>query len=735
MHAKRIRNLLTAVLLTGAVFGNTGSVKAEEVPDMPASVSLSSSSEGEEETDPGEDTEERSPELGTASEDGSDAGDGTDCTEADNTASGSETDGTEESSSSSDTEGEKPYEGDGSGASGAEDTGAEAEADSGTEAEKTDGEKTDGNKQEAEPESGESVPDEKTDKGLPDEEKDAADPEGAAGPAADEETDKAAEENEKTREAEKGTEGGSLEGAFAADADLPIRSGTGARIVRHPVTSGDFRFWTVAKVYAFARRDADILVEKDRRAAKAGALEEGGLCFVIHDEEDGWLYVESGEVRGFVRSVLLEVEEDEKKADARIKKAELSNGREDGGLFARPLMDRNENTAFAYIRATTDEVVSDKDYALPSEPEVPVFDEKSEEGKRIGLLKDGDLSYILLKEGPWCYIESGDVRGFAKADLLNTDAEEEIREKGEESFGSADLLVAPSDNRALYYTLRSVKSGTPDGEIRESVVSYASQFIGNPYVWGGTDPVNGADCSGFVQTIYGKYGYELPRVAADQAGAGLKVPVSEAREGDLLFSMDESGDIYHVAICAGDGKTVEAANSEVGIIEGSVSPDACWAVRIIDDGERNEIPEEYEGHPVGSGTCYTVTHHYGERNWGYACREVSDLWKEAGGIYTENCATLDGKYLIACTSLFGTVGDHITWYFDDGSHIESVMADTKSSGDANYTPWGHITGSGIINVIEFETDELINPGREGCFPDLKERRAVAWVNHGSILPG
>ena len=84
----------------------------------------------------------------------------------------------------------------------------------------------------------------------------------------------------------------------------------------------------------------------------------------------------------------------------------------------------------------------------------------------------------------------------------------------------------------------------------QAVVDYASQFIGNPYVWGGTSLTNGADCSGFVQSVFAHFGYSLPRVSDDQAGAGRGISYSESRAGDIIVY---SG---HVAILTGDGGIV-----------------------------------------------------------------------------------------------------------------------------------------------------------------------------------
>lgn len=98
----------------------------------------------------------------------------------------------------------------------------------------------------------------------------------------------------------------------------------------------------------------------------------------------------------------------------------------------------------------------------------------------------------------------------------------------------------------------------------QAVVDYASQFIGNPYVWGGTSLTNGADCSGFVQSIYKQFGISLPRVAADQANAGTRISVEEALPGDLIFYA-ENGSVYHVVMYIGNGKVVHASSSASGI--------------------------------------------------------------------------------------------------------------------------------------------------------------------------
>lgn len=98
---------------------------------------------------------------------------------------------------------------------------------------------------------------------------------------------------------------------------------------------------------------------------------------------------------------------------------------------------------------------------------------------------------------------------------------------------------------------------------RQEVVDFALQFEGNPYVYGGTSLTNGADCSGFVMSVFKEFGYELPRVAAAQMEASTLKDVKDIEPGDLVFYGDYG--IDHVALYIGDGKIIHASTSATGI--------------------------------------------------------------------------------------------------------------------------------------------------------------------------
>ena len=99
---------------------------------------------------------------------------------------------------------------------------------------------------------------------------------------------------------------------------------------------------------------------------------------------------------------------------------------------------------------------------------------------------------------------------------------------------------------------------------REAIVAYAKQFIGNPYVYGGTSLTDGADCSGFVMKVFEYFGIDTGRDSRSQAANCTEIGLNDIRPGDLLFYA--SGNyINHVAIYIGDGKVIHASNPSTGI--------------------------------------------------------------------------------------------------------------------------------------------------------------------------
>lgn len=125
-------------------------------------------------------------------------------------------------------------------------------------------------------------------------------------------------------------------------------------------------------------------------------------------------------------------------------------------------------------------------------------------------------------------------------------------------------------------------AATTTSEVRNALVAYAQQFIGNPYVWGGTSLTGGADCSGYVLALYAQYGYGLPHSSAAQSYCGTRIDLSQVRPGDLVFYSNDGANINHVALYIGNGLIAHAANENYGIcIWNMYYKQPCAAVSIL----------------------------------------------------------------------------------------------------------------------------------------------------------
>ena len=347
-------------------------------------------------------------------------------------------------------------------------------------------------------------------------------------------------------------------------------------IVIPPKLELEFRFTKVDKRYALVRSEkgASVYEKKSDDAREVGELEYYGLAYILDDAGDGWYYIESGNVRGFIRA-------EDVVADETAERIVKVKGLDELPL-ARLIVARTENEAFTYTHTTVQDVMASRVYAIAAK-DLEIREQRKDGARTTGTLAKGGLCYILADEDKdWIFVESGNARGFVKRTELTMGAKADaaVSEKGEKNLVLADVKVKPEENKACYYTFTSVQEASQEAKTRESMVNFALQFLGNPYVWGGTSLTNGCDCSGFVQSIYAYYGYSLPRVADAQSGYGMQIPISSAQPGDLIFYA-KNGYVYHVSMYIGNGQVVHAAGRKLGIITSGISGNAVWATRII----------------------------------------------------------------------------------------------------------------------------------------------------------
>ena len=159
-----------------------------------------------------------------------------------------------------------------------------------------------------------------------------------------------------------------------------------------------------------------------------------------------------------------------------------------------------------------------------------------------------------------------------ETDAPYTEAPETEAPETEAPETDAPYTEAPETD-APYTEAPETEAPASDSSVGQEIANYAVQFVGNPYVYGGTSLTNGADCSGFTQSVMANFGIYIARTAADQAYGGTSVSVSDIQPGDLLFYSDGSG-ISHVALYIGGGQIVHAATESQGIIISSYNYDS-----------------------------------------------------------------------------------------------------------------------------------------------------------------
>ena len=157
-------------------------------------------------------------------------------------------------------------------------------------------------------------------------------------------------------------------------------------------------------------------------------------------------------------------------------------------------------------------------------------------------------------------------------------------QEAETAQAEADAAAQAQADAAAQATQSSTSDSSSTSGTRQSIVNFALQFVGCPYVYGGTSLTNGADCSGFTQSVMANFGISIPRTAGAQSVGGRAVSLSNIQPGDLLF-YSGSGDygIGHVTMYIGNGQVVHASTSRTGIIVSDIGYRTPCAARSYID--------------------------------------------------------------------------------------------------------------------------------------------------------
>ena len=290
--------------------------------------------------------------------------------------------------------------------------------------------------------------------------------------------------------------------------------------------------------------------------------EEGEIVGKLYDnsvgnfleEKDGWIKIESGSCVGFV-------------------KAEYCVTGEAANEMAKEVGRRT---------------------AIVTTETLNVRKEPNTDAAIIGQVPMEEVLTVTDEAGGWVQIKVEEGYGYVSVDYVTLSTEfveaesreeEKARLKKEEEERLAALeaarkaqeaAAAAAAEEAAQIQAAAAAVSTGDGSLGQQVADFALQFVGNPYVYGGTSLTNGADCSGFTLAVYSNFGVSLPHSAAAQNKKGTNVgSIDNAIPGDIVYY---SG---HVGIYIGNGQIVHAGNSRTGIIVSNANYDRILGVRRI----------------------------------------------------------------------------------------------------------------------------------------------------------
>lgn len=281
-----------------------------------------------------------------------------------------------------------------------------------------------------------------------------------------------------------------------------------------------------------------------------GKMKKGNIATVLKKGSE-WSKVRSGNVTGYVKNQYL------------VFGDEIKN-------FAKQNVKKVAKVQTETLRVRKKASTDSKIVTLVSEDDKLKVKKQTDDWAKVKV--DGQTGYVSKDYAKVTY-------SFGKAKSMKQiqaeqAAKEAQKQAAQTTIGNESASTLSSNTSNSSTTSGSTKASSVQAAKKASVsvsssgssatgsriASYAQQFIGNPYRYGGNSLTSGIDCSGFTQQIMAKFGYSISRTSSSQAGEGRAVSTSNLRAGDLVF-YGNGGSINHVAVYIGGGQVVHASNS------------------------------------------------------------------------------------------------------------------------------------------------------------------------------
>ena len=367
-------------------------------------------------------------------------------------------------------------------------------------------------------------------------------------------------------------------------------------VAKYLLTTGEDAASVVEQVATpVAQVNAEALMVRSEPSEDADVVDTITADQIVYLEEDlgGWAKISTGTTEGYVSAdyvsyaTYLPQGESQEEAEARIAEEEAAyqawldeqERQYQEQLAAEQAEWEAQNQAWIeYLQSQSD--YADQAQATADEAQAAADQAAADQAYAEQVAADAQAA---LNEA----YNTGDEETIANAEYYAQQTADQAQQSADQAQAAQDQAQAAQDeataaDQTVYDTVADAGIDTSEvtnttdessstSSLRQQIVDYALQFVGNPYVYGGTSLTNGTDCSGFTQSVLANFGINISRTAGAQSQGGTAVDLNNLEPGDLLY-YEGSGDygIGHVTMYIGDGKVVHASSSTTGIIVSDV---------------------------------------------------------------------------------------------------------------------------------------------------------------------
>jgi cell wall-associated NlpC family hydrolase len=321
---------------------------------------------------------------------------------------------------------------------------------------------------------------------------------------------------------------------------------------------------------SIAENYVNIRKEPNTESDVVGKLYKGCATDILATEGE-WVKIQSGKVNGYINAEFLAI------------------GEEAEGLiddYATKYATINTQTLFVREKPNTEATITTmvplgETFLVLNENEgwakIMIDEEETGFVSKDYITMDVEFEYAVSIEEEQAKLAAEEAARQAEAERLVKLAEQQEAARQAQAQSNSNNNTEKETSSS-----QNISSNPGNSSVGQEIADYAVKFVGNPYVWGGTSLTNGADCSGFVQSIYSHFGYGITRTSRDQAAsAGREVSIDSRQPGDLIFYRNSSGVVNHVAIYIGNNKVVHASNAREGIKISSFNYRTPYKIRRI----------------------------------------------------------------------------------------------------------------------------------------------------------